>query len=226
MNSLTEQVPESWRRALAEHVSAAYFKDLEIFLNQRLVDGATIYPPRDDWFRALQAVTPENVRVVIVGQDPYHGPNQAHGFSFSVPKGQKIPPSLRNIFTEINEDLGIDLPNHGNLESWAKQGVLLLNTVLTVEHGAAGSHSGQGWETFTDAVINVVNKQKRPVVFMLWGKQARSKAGQIDQHQHHCLHAPHPSPLSAYRGFLGCCHFSRCNTLLINSGQRPIDWQL
>jgi uracil-DNA glycosylase len=166
----------------------------------------------------------EDVKVVILGQDPYHGPNQAHGLSFSVQKGVPVPPSLKNIYKELNADIGMDIPNHGFLEGWAKQGVLLLNTTLTVEAGQAASHKGRGWEEFTDAVIREVNVLDHPVVFMLWGSHAKAKADMIDWKKNLVLIAPHPSPLSAHRGFMGCRHFSKANAFLTANGLSEIDW--
>ena len=186
--------------------------------------GKTVYPSNDNIFRALDLTPIEKVRVVILGQDPYHGPNQAHGLSFSVQKGVPVPPSLKNIYKELNADIGMDTPNHGCLEGWARQGVLLLNTTLTVEAGQAASHQGKGWEDFTDAVIREVDALDHPVVFMLWGSHAKAKAEMIDWKKHLVLFAPHPSPLSAHRGFLGCRHFSKANDFLKQNGQAEIDW--
>jgi uracil-DNA glycosylase len=186
--------------------------------------GKTVYPSNDNIFRALDLTPIENVKVVILGQDPYHGPNQAHGLSFSVQKGVRVPPSLKNIYKELNADIGMPIPDHGFLEGWAKQGVLLLNTTLTVEAGQAASHQGRGWEDFTDAIIREVNNLSHPVVFMLWGSYAQKKADMIDRAKHLVLTAPHPSPLSAHRGFLGCKHFSKANEFLKRQGQTEIDW--
>ena len=204
--------------------------DLKRFLLERKAAGARIFPPGSHWFRALDLTPPDKVRVVILGQDPYHGPGQAHGLCFSVRHGVPVPPSLVNIYKELQRDLGIAPPRHGFLESWARQGVLLLNAVLTVEMGDAGSHQGKGWERFTDAVIARVNALEHPVVFLLWGSHAQKKAAGVDSvdrgGRHLVLKAPHPSPLSAHRGFLGCGHFSQANAFLMAQGQEPIDWRL
>jgi uracil-DNA glycosylase len=177
-------------------------------------------------FNALNSTPLDSVKVVILGQDPYHGPGQAHGLSFSVPRGVPVPPSLQNIYKELESDLGLMPPAHGDLSSWARQGVLLLNAVLTVEAHKAGSHQGQGWEQFTDRVVSVINDTKDGVVFMLWGSYAQKKGAVIDRSRHLVLTAPHPSPLSAYRGFLGCLHFSQCNEYLQSQGTAPIDWRV
>jgi len=184
-----------------------------------------VYPAPDDVFAALHITALDEVRAVILGQDPYHGPNQAHGLSFSVPVGTRVPPSLRNIFTELDADIGISRPSHGNLEAWARHGVLLLNSVLTVRAHEAGSHRKRGWETFTDSVIAAVSEKPAPVVFFLWGNFARSKAPLIARH-HHIIESPHPSPLSASRGFFGSKPFSRANEALAMSGQEAVDWSL
>lgn len=196
------------------------------FLEAENDAGKTIYPPRPAWFRALELTPLENVRVVILGQDPYHGPGQAHGLAFSVPAGIRPPPSLLNIFKELESDLGIPRPSHGCLEHWARQGVLLLNSVLTVEMGKAASHSRKGWEQFTDAIVSVVNARPEPAVFMLWGAYAHRKAANVDASRHLVLKAAHPSPLSAYNGFLGSKVFSQCNAFLVSKGYPPIDWNL
>lgn len=220
------QLEESWKAALAEEFSSAYMQDLKAFLLDRKSQNAVIFPAGSNYFRALDLAPLDDVKVVILGQDPYHGPGQAHGLSFSVRPGVRTPPSLVNIYKEIERDLGIAPPRHGFLESWAKQGVLLLNSVLTVEQGQAGAHQGKGWERFTDAVIARVNAQDHPIVFMLWGSYAQKKASFIDQRRHLVLKAPHPSPLSAHRGFLGCGHFSKANAFLAEKERGPIDWQL
>ena len=186
--------------------------------------GKTVYPSNDNIFRALELTPIENVKIVILGQDPYHGPNQAHGLSFSVMKGERIPPSLKNIYKELYNDIKMDTPDHGFLEGWARQGVLLLNTTLTVERGKPASHKGQGWEEFTDAVIREISALGRPVVFMLWGAHAQAKQTLIDTDKHLVLTAPHPSPFSAHKGFLGCGHFSKANAFLRDHGQTEIDW--
>ena len=189
--------------------------------------GKVIYPPKEDVFNAFAMTALEDIRVVILGQDPYHGPNQAHGLCFSVLPGVKIPPSLRNIYKELADDIdGFTIPNHGTLSPWAEQGVLLLNTVLTVEQGKAHSHAKLGWETFTDRVIEVVNQHCSNVVFLLWGSHAQKKGNTINREKHHVLHAPHPSPLSAHRGFFGSKPFSQTNQLLVESGKMPIVWQV
>lgn len=186
-----------------------------------------IYPPSEDIFNALHLTPLHEVKVLILGQDPYHNDNQAHGLSFSVPLSQKeIPPSLQNIYQELHDDLGCEIPDNGYLEKWAKQGVLLLNTVLTVRAHQANSHKGHGWEQFTDAIIQAVNAQERPIVYLLWGKPAQSKIPMLTNPKHLILQAPHPSPLSAYRGFFGCKHFSRANAFLEANGESPIDWQI
>ena len=189
-------------------------------------DGQTIYPPQDDILNALAWTAPGNVRAVILGQDPYHGPGQAHGLCFSVQPGVKVPPSLQNIYKELKSDLGIEPPKDGTLTKWAKQGVLMLNTTLTVRAGQANSHKNLGWTTFTDHVIEKLNDHEKPIVFLLWGGNARSKARLITAPQHLVLEAAHPSPLSAYNGFFGCHHFSMCNDYLKSCGLTPIDWDL
>lgn len=187
--------------------------------------GKDIFPSNDNIFRAIELTPLENVKVVILGQDPYHGEGQAHGLSFSVQKGVRVPPSLKNIYKELKDDIGMTPPNHGFLEGWAKQGVLLLNTTLTVEKGKPASHKGCGWEEFTDMVIREVNKLDHPVVFMLWGSHAQKKSDMVDVHKNCILKAAHPSPFSAYRGFLGCKHFSKANDFLKKNGQDPIIWE-
>ncbi|AVX05407.1 uracil-DNA glycosylase [Maritalea myrionectae] len=220
------QLEDSWKQALADEFSSTYMQQLKSFLLERKANGATIFPAGSNFFRALDLTPLEDVKVVILGQDPYHGPGQAHGLSFSVRPGVRIPPSLLNIYKEIERDLGLPRPQHGFLENWAKQGVLLLNSVLTVEQGQAGAHQGKGWERFTDAVIEKINAQGNPTVFMLWGSYAQKKASFINQDRHLVLKAPHPSPLSAHRGFLGCGHFSKANAFLSAQGRDPIDWRL
>lgn len=220
-----ETLDESWRTALADEFAEPYMSALKGFLVERKQAGARIFPRGADWFNALAQTPLSSVRVVILGQDPYHGPGQAHGLCFSVPPGVPPPPSLVNIFKELKADLGIDPPGHGYLLPWAKQGVLLLNSVLTVEMGQAGAHAKRGWERFTDAVIARVNAQANPVVFLLWGAYAQKKAGLLHA-RHLVLKAPHPSPLSAHNGFFGCRHFSRANAFLTEQGRGAIDWAL
>ena len=200
-------------------------QQLAAFLRDELRAGKTIYPPPRRIFAALDATPFERVKVVILGQDPYHGPGQAHGLCFSVLPGVPIPPSLANIFAELERDLGIPRPAHGCLLPWAHQGVLLLNAVLTVERGKPGSHQGRGWEGFTDAIIEHINRERAGIVFLLWGSPAQSKGRLIDAQRHRVLKAPHPSPLSAHRGFLGCRHFSQTNQWLSEHGETPIDWR-
>jgi uracil-DNA glycosylase len=201
-------------------------EQLSAFLRAELRAGQTIYPPPKRIFAALDATPFDRVKVVILGQDPYHGPGQAHGLCFSVLPGVPIPPSLQNIFAELEQDLGIARPDHGCLLPWAHQGVLLLNAVLTVERGRAGSHQGRGWEGFTDAIIEHLNRERDGLVFLLWGSPAQSKGRLVDAQRHRVLKAPHPSPLSAHRGFFGCCHFSKTNQWFADRGQAPIDWRL
>ncbi|MGB1327831.1 MAG: uracil-DNA glycosylase [Porticoccaceae bacterium] len=215
-----------WRQVIGEEFEKDYMQSLREFLLQRKQQGAVIYPPSDQWFSALNNTPFEQVRVVILGQDPYHGAGQAHGLCFSVTPDIKVPPSLANIYKEMKSDLGIDQPNHGCLMSWAQQGVLLLNATLTVEDGIAGAHQGKGWERFTDQVIKAVNQQLEGVVFMLWGSYAQKKSAMIDSSRHLVLKSVHPSPLSAYRGFFGCGHFSATNHYLQEKGLEPINWQL
>lgn len=217
---------ESWKPRLAHALASPPMQALRDFLLEERARGATLYPPASRIFAALDATPFEAVKVVILGQDPYHGPGQAHGLSFSVPPGIAVPPSLANIFSELKRDLGFEPPGHGCLLPWARQGVLLLNAVLTVEAGRAGSHQGRGWEAFTDEVIAQLNRDREGLVFMLWGSYAQAKGRIIDRSRHAVLKAPHPSPLSAYRGFLGCGHFSAANRYLQGRGATPIDWRL
>lgn len=219
-------VEPSWQRVLAEQFQESYFQNLLGFIQHRKAAGVDVYPPEEQWFSALEITPFEKVKVVILGQDPYHAAGQAHGLSFSVPLDTKIPPSLRNIYKELHADVGIEIPSHGFLLPWAQQGVLLLNSVLTVEGGAAGSHQGRGWELFTDAIIQELNKRREALVFLLWGSHAQKKGASIDRVRHLVLEAPHPSPLSAHRGFFGCQHFSKANTYLLTHNQSAIDWQL
>lgn len=217
---------ESWFEPLAEEFVQPYMADLKGFLLREREAGKRIFPAGSNWFRALDLTPLEKVRVVILGQDPYHGPGQAHGLCFSVPPGVQPPPSLVNIYKELANDLGLKPVRHGFLEHWSNQGVLLLNSVLTVEMGRAASHRERGWERFTDAVIREVNSKADPVVFMLWGMYAQKKAAFVDANRHCVLKAPHPSPLSAHNGFFGCRHFSKANAFLESRGLPPIDWAL
>jgi uracil-DNA glycosylase len=216
----------SWAGPLSGEFAAPYMADLKRFLLAERDAGKRVFPKGCNWFRALDLTPLDEVRVVILGQDPYHGEGQAHGLCFSVPDGVRPPPSLVNIYKEMKTDLGIRQPPHGFLEHWARQGVLLLNSVLTVEMGQAASHRDRGWERFTDAVIRLVNAKREPVVFMLWGSYAQKKAAFVDTSRHLVLKAPHPSPLSAHSGFFGCRHFSQANAFLEANGRGPIDWAL
>jgi uracil-DNA glycosylase len=216
----------SWLEPLRGEFEQPYMHELKQFLLSERQRGRAIFPRAPNWFRALDLTPLDKVRVVILGQDPYHGPGQAHGLCFSVPPGVRPPPSLVNIFKELRSDLGIEPSPHGFLEHWASQGVLLLNSVLTVETGQAASHRERGWERFTDAVVRLVNAKTEPVVFLLWGSYAQKKAAVVDTSRHLVLKAPHPSPLSAHSGFLGCRHFSKANAFLEERGFAPIDWAL
>jgi uracil-DNA glycosylase len=220
------KLDESWKAALEPVFASSHMQALREFLVSEKALGKQIFPKGAEYFRALDLTPLGQVRVVILGQDPYHGDGQAHGLCFSVRPGVRIPPSLINIYKELERDLGIPPARHGFLEHWAEQGVLLLNSVLTVERGLAASHQGQGWERFTDAVIRAVNAQAAPVVFMLWGSYAQRKAAFVDSSRHLVLKAPHPSPLSAHQGFIGCGHFSKANEYLAERGMAPIDWGL
>ncbi len=217
-----------WLDALRDEFDAPYMQSLRQFLVEEKSLGKTIFPAGSQYFAALNATPLDKVKVVILGQDPYHGPGQAHGLCFSVQKGVKLPPSLINMYKEIQEDLSLSKEgfHHGCLTGWASQGVLLLNSVLTVEQHKAASHQGKGWETFTDHAIEAVARQERSVVFMLWGSYAQKKGAFIDDSKHKVLKAPHPSPLSAHRGFFGCKHFSACNAYLESIGEAPIDWRV
>ena len=217
---------ESWKAPLLPEFQADYMVRLRAFLLAEKAAGKQIFPTSSEWFRALDLTPLDKVRVVILGQDPYHGPGQAHGLCFSVQPGVRPPPSLANVYKELQSDLGIARANHGFLEHWAQQGVLLLNSVLTVEMAKAASHQKRGWEQFTDAVIRLVNAKEQPVVFMLWGAYAQKKAAFVDTGKHLVLKAAHPSPLSAHNGFFGCQHFSQCNAFLESKGLTPIDWAL
>ena len=217
---------ESWKAPLQPEFDAPYMAALKEFLVAEKAHGKRIFPKGSEWFHALDATPLERVRVVILGQDPYHGEGQAHGLCFSVKQGVRPPPSLVNIYKEMKSDLCLEPPSHGNLEAWAQQGVLLLNAVLTVEAGLAASHQGKGWERFTDAVIRLVNDQPQPMVFILWGAYAQRKAAFVDRQRHLVLASAHPSPLSAHNGFFGSRPFSRANEFLMARGQEPIDWKL
>ncbi|KZX00819.1 uracil-DNA glycosylase [Pseudoalteromonas luteoviolacea] len=217
----------TWRDLLGAEKQQTYFQDTMNYVAQRRAEGVTVYPPEDKVFEAFKTTELEQVKVVILGQDPYHGPNQAHGLCFSVLPGVKSPPSLANMYKELAQDIpGFETPNHGYLLPWAEQGVLLLNTVLTVEQGQAHSHKHLGWEHFTDVVIDKINTHCEGVIFLLWGSHAQKKGKAIDSTRHYVLRAPHPSPLSAHRGFFGCKHFSQANQLLQSMGKTPIDWQV
>ena len=219
------KIEQSWKNALAGEFDKPYFATLVRFLHHEKSAGKRIYPPGSQIFNAFELTPVDKLKVVILGQDPYHGPGQAHGLSFSVPEGIPAPPSLKNIFKEIETDLGIRMSGYPNLEKWARQGVLLLNAVLTVQAGAAASHSKIGWQEFTDAVIRYISENCDGVVFMLWGNFARGKRELIDLSRHHVLEAAHPSPL-ARGAFFGCRHFSQTNNILVSQGKTPIDWQL
>ncbi|NOI99018.1 uracil-DNA glycosylase [Vibrio kanaloae] len=219
--------PKTWESIINDERDKEYFQSVLAFVEQQRNSGKTIYPPQEQVFNAFDMTPFESVRVVILGQDPYHGANQAHGLAFSVLPGVKIPPSLRNMYKELAQDIeGFEIPNHGYLDSWASQGVLMLNTVLTVEEAKAHSHAKCGWETFTDAIITELNQRSEPIIFLLWGAHAQKKGQAIDSERHHVLTAPHPSPLSARRGFFGCKHFSMTNKILCSIDQNPIDWRL
>ena len=220
------RLEDSWKTVLGGEFVQPYMRDLKAFLQQEKAAGKHIFPKGAEYFRALDLTPLDEVRVVILGQDPYHGAGQAHGLCFSVRPGVRIPPSLVNIYKELQSDLGIPPARHGFLEHWAQQGVLLLNSVLTVEEARAASHQGQGWERFTDAVIRAVNEDCDHVVFMLWGSYAQKKAAFVDRSRHLVLKAPHPSPLSAHNGFFGCRHFSQANEYLRAQGRNPVHWQL
>jgi uracil-DNA glycosylase len=220
------KLPPCWLSVLGEEFTQPYMKELKAFLASEKANKKIIYPKGDNIFKAFELTPFDSVKVVILGQDPYHGPNQAHGLCFSVQDGMNQPPSLINIFKEIERDLKIPPAKHGCLENWAKQGVLLLNSVLTVQQGMAASHQGKGWERFTDRVIEVLNAQKEHLVFLLWGSYAQKKGQFIDRNKHLVLQSVHPSPLSAHRGFIGNGHFSKTNEYLVKQGKTPIDWRL
>ena len=226
MNEGRIKLEPSWKDRVGDYLQRDDMHALSAFLRQRKAAGARIYPPGPQIFAAFDATPFDAVKVVILGQDPYHGPGQAHGLCFSVLPGVPVPPSLDNMFKEIQRDLGIARPDHGYLMPWAQRGVLLLNAVLTVEDGRAGAHQGKGWEGFTDHVVDTLNRQREGLVFMLWGSYAQAKGKVIDQSRHRVLKTTHPSPLSAHRGFLGCGHFSAANEYLSRRGMTPIDWSL
>jgi uracil-DNA glycosylase len=218
------QLEHSWKIRLQAEFEKPYMQNLKVFLQEQKQQGKVIYPPGKQIFAALNSVPFDKVKVVILGQDPYHGPGQAHGLCFSVPDGVSLPPSLKNIFKELQNDLGIKPKVNGNLTAWAEQGVLLLNSVLTVEAGQAGSHQGKGWEQFTDNIISLLNEEKQQLVFLLWGSYAHKKGAVIDEKKHYVLKTVHPSPLSVHRGFLGCRHFSQTNRYLRDQGFSEINW--
>ncbi len=218
-------IDNDWLECIQGEFRKPYYKELYGFVRQEY-NTRVIYPPSDDIFNAFHLTLLSQVKVMILGQDPYHGAHQAHGLSFSVLPDQEIPPSLQNIYQELHDDLGCYIPDNGYLEKWARQGVLLLNTVLTVRAHQAGSHQGRGWEQFTDAIIQAVNAQDRPIVYLLWGRHAQNKIPMLNNPKHLILKAPHPSPFSASRGFFGCRHFSQANRFLEQHGVSPIDWQI
>jgi len=220
------QLEPSWKSRIGDWLLRPEMRELSAFLRKRKAAGAHVFPPGPEIFAAFNATPFEQVKVVVLGQDPYHGYGQAHGLSFSVKPGVPVPPSLLNIYKEIEADLAIPRPDHGCLLPWAQQGVLLLNAVLTVEEGKAGAHQGRGWEGFTDHVVDVLNREREGLVFLLWGAYAQQKGKVIDTRRHRVFKAPHPSPLSAHRGFLGCRHFSQANDYLARNGQTRIDWRL
>ena len=223
---MSTPLPDDWNRWLGDEFQADYMQSLKRFLADEKAAKKTIYPHSSQWFRAFELTPLSDVKVVILGQDPYHGPQQAHGLCFSVQAGVAVPPSLVNIYKELASDVGAKPVKHGHLEAWARQGVLLLNTSLTVEKGNAASHRGKGWEPFTDRAIQTVSEHAQPSVFLLWGSHARQKKSLIDTRRHLILEAPHPSPLSAYRGFFGTRPFSQANRFLVEQGRTPIEWQL
>jgi uracil-DNA glycosylase len=225
MPQINPQIEPGWKKVLAEEFDSSYFISLKEFLIEEK-KKYTVYPPGKLIFNAFEHTPYDKIRVVILGQDPYHGRGQAHGLCFSVPQGIAPPPSLVNIFKEIKSDLGFEIPTHGNLEKWADQGVLLLNATLTVRANQAGSHQGKGWEKFTDTVIKKISEQKTGIIFLLWGKFAQAKESLIDIRKHYILKAAHPSPLSVYNGFTGCKHFSKTNEILQRHGYEPINWKL
>jgi len=215
-----------WKDVLGSEMSEPYFMELTDFIEKERKKGKVIFPPREEVFSALELTPFDQVKVIILGQDPYHGANQAHGLAFSVKKGIPKPPSLVNIFKELSSDLGIQAPPHGNLQSWAKEGVLLLNTVLTVEEGKPAGHHNKGWERFTDKIIELLNQKKEHLVFILWGSPAQKKMKMLDAKKHLILTSPHPSPLSSYRGFFGSKPFSQANQYLLKNGIEPVNWRV
>ncbi|MEM7373703.1 MAG: uracil-DNA glycosylase [Bacteroidota bacterium] len=219
------KIEEGWKQALSNEWGKAYFQQLKAFLLSEKQTGQTIYPPGSMIFNAFNTTPFDQVKAVIIGQDPYHGPGQAHGLCFSVPHGIRTPPSLKRIYKELADDVRISIPAHGNLEKWAQQGILMLNSMLTVRAGQAASHQKKGWEQFTTAAIQALNQQKEGIVFLLWGRYAQEKGAIIDPNRHHVLKAAHPSPLARH-GFLGCKHFSQTNAFLQQQGKDPIDWQV
>ena len=225
ISTVNPQIEESWKKVLADEFRADYFSTMKSFLIEEK-QKFTVYPPGEKIFAAFDHTSFESVRVVIIGQDPYHGTGQAHGLCFSVPQGIRKPPSLVNIFKEIRDDLGFDIPEEGNLEKWAQQGVLLLNATLTVRANTAGSHQNKGWEQFTDAAITKLSQMKTGLVFLLWGNYAIAKKALIDPGRHHILTAVHPSPFSVHRGFFGCRHFSKTNEILRKQEKAEIDWKI
>ncbi len=225
-NSSSIKLHDSWLSQLETEFQQPYMQSLKGFLQEQKALGKTVYPPGSQIFNALNTTPFSHVKVVILGQDPYHGPNQAHGLCFSVQPGVPLPPSLQNIYKEIHQEYGFPIPSHGCLQQWAEQGVLLLNATLTVEQAKAGSHQGKGWETFTDKVISLLNQQRENIVFLLWGSYAQKKGAVIDASRHCVLKSPHPSPLSAHRGFFGNGHFRKANEYLISKGIDEINWQI
>ena len=226
MNTIEPKIEPSWKSSLSEAFKSTSFAELKDFLRNEKKSGQIIFPAGPEIFAAFDQTPFDKVKVVLLGQDPYHGTGQAHGLSFSVQGKQPIPPSLQNIFKELRDDLKMEIPKNGNLEKWAKQGVLLLNATLTVRANQPGSHQKKGWESFTDTVIRQLSNNRKGIVFLLWGKYAQAKEVLIDTTKHYILKAPHPSPFSADRGFFGCKHFSKTNEILVRDGQTPIDWKL
>ena len=226
MDSARIQLEPSWKARVGDYLQRDDMQALAAYLRERKATGARIYPPGAEIFAAFEATPFDAVKLVVLGQDPYHGPGQAHGLCFSVRPGVDVPPSLLNIYKELERDMGFVRPDHGYLMDWARRGVLLLNSVLTVEAGQAGSHQGRGWEGFTDHVVDTLNREREGLVFLLWGSYAQKKGAVIDTGRHRVLKAPHPSPLSAHRGFLGCGHFSKANEYLARRGLGAIDWSL